>query len=261
MKLMRTLGFISVFAALSGCGGEPEAVVQEQAADLLNGALQVMTVTTENWSSTTGVLRTFERNSPSEPWVQRPLEMNVTIGRSGMAWGIGLHPVQTGTQKREGDGKAPAGVFGIGTAFGYAQSLTTALDYLALNANHVCVDDGNSPLYNRLVDKTTVRPQELGRSQEKMRRDIYNGDNLYKFGFVISHNPAPTAGRGSCIFFHLWRNASSPTAGCTAAAEGKASQLLAWLNRSKNPRIVQLPASVYQEKKAAWGLPQISGWR
>ena len=58
----------------------------------------------------------------------------VTIGRAGSAWGLGLHPAQRGPQKREGDGRAPAGVFRIGTAFGYADRPTTALPYDAMDA-------------------------------------------------------------------------------------------------------------------------------
>ena len=84
-----------------------------------SSAGQMVLVTTADWDATTGTLRYYERDGAN--WRQVGSGFDVTVGRSGTAWGIGLHTARSdGPVKREGDGKAPAGVFAIGTAFGYA---------------------------------------------------------------------------------------------------------------------------------------------
>ena len=44
------------------------------------------------------------------------------FGKNGLAWGKGIADnldQRDGPVKHEGDGKAPAGIFKLGTAFGY----------------------------------------------------------------------------------------------------------------------------------------------
>ena len=89
------------------------------------GAGQLVLVTTADWDATTGTLRYYQREGTR--WRQVGGPFDITVGRTGTAWGIGLHAARNdGPVKREGDGKAPAGVFAIGTAFGYAPSATTS---------------------------------------------------------------------------------------------------------------------------------------
>ena len=78
------------------------------AASPLDGAGQVVVVTSEGWDSTHGRLQAFTRSGSG--WKPEGAAFDVALGRSGSAWGIGLHPAQAGEpQKREGDGRAPAG--------------------------------------------------------------------------------------------------------------------------------------------------------
>src|SRR5690606_30285979 len=92
-----------------------------------------------------------------DAWREQGEAAPASIGRSGSAWGIGLHPAQTGGPfKREGDGRAPAGVFTIGQAFGYAAQGGTALPYAQMQASSWCMDVVASPLYNRIVDARQV---------------------------------------------------------------------------------------------------------
>src|SRR5688572_9491946 len=80
-------------------------------------AEQLVLVVTPDWNASSGVLRTYARVGGHWHFVD---EMPVTVGRSGAAWGLGLHAKPShGPVKREGDGRAPAGVFDIGIAFGY----------------------------------------------------------------------------------------------------------------------------------------------
>ncbi len=224
-----------------------------------SGARQLVLVTTPGWDANRGTLRTFTRSDGG--WEASGAAIEVVIGRAGAAWGVGLHPPQAGAPKREGDGRSPAGVFAIGTAFGYAESANTALAYAAMDANDWCIDVSASPLYNRIVDATEVGADAVAGSTEPMRRDLHaDGDRRYEVGFVIEHNPANRPDAGSCIFAHVWKSADTPTAGCTAMAEPMLRRLLSWLRPEADPVFVLLPMAEYERLHEAWGLPEI-GWR
>src|SRR3546814_17274315 len=80
-------------------------------------------------------------------------------------------PAQTGgPAKREGDGRAPAGVFAIGEAFGYATQAPTALPYAPMQAGSWCMDVVDSQPYNRIVDAREVGDAaEIGRASCRAR--------------------------------------------------------------------------------------------
>lgn len=218
-------------------------------------AQQLVLVTTTGWNTTDGSLRTYSRTS--DGWQEVGAATPVTIGRSGSAWGLGLHPEQiNGPSKHEGDGRAPAGVFRIGTAFGYGESANTTLPYAAMRESSYCMDVTASPLYNRIVDADEVGQAAVAGSTEPMRLDLHNkGDQRYKLGFVIEHNPDGKPDAGSCIFAHLWKAPGQTTAGCTAMAESAMQRLYAWLKPDAHPVFVLLPEAEYQRLKNVWTLP------
>jgi L,D-peptidoglycan transpeptidase YkuD (ErfK/YbiS/YcfS/YnhG family) len=218
-------------------------------------AQQMVVVTTSGWNATDGTLRTYARDGGG--WREVGAVAAVTIGRSGSAWGLGLHPAESdGPSKREGDGRAPAGIFRIGTAFGYAESAATALPYAAMRESSYCMDVAASPLYNRIVDADRVGREAVAGSSEPMRLDLHNhGDQRYKTGFVIEHNADGVPGAGSCIFAHLWKGPGETTAGCTAMAEPVMQRLYAWLKPESHPVFVLLPEAEYARLKRAWNLP------
>jgi len=219
---------------------------------------QFVLVVTADWDTSHGTLRTYARDA--DAWRSTGVAVPVVIGRNGAAWGVGLHPAQTdGPIKHEGDGRSPAGVFAIGTAFGYAAAENLALPYRALAADDYCVDVSSSPLYNRIVAAHDVGAAAVTGSTEPMRRDIHaNGDDAYKVGFVIEHNPTGTPGSGSCIFAHLWKSSESSTSGCTAMAEPALRELLHWLQPQQQPVIALLPQSAYHRLRQAWQLPDVA---
>ncbi len=219
---------------------------------------QMVLVITPDWNSSKAKLRRFERHDGQ--WQAVSAAQPVVIGKSGSAWGLGLHSPQPGRQKREGDGRAPAGMFAIGPAFGYAQSVSTALTYQAMTVQDYCIDDSDSPLYNRIVDAGKVGEKAIAGSTEPMRRDLHaDGDQRYKLGFVIEHNPQRTPAGGSCIFAHLWKSAESSTAGCTAMTDPMMRKLLGWLDPEKHPLFVLLPGAEYQRLRGSWQLPDFGG--
>jgi len=220
-------------------------------------ARQLVLVTVPDWNATRATLQTFTRTT-GQGWRRATDATPVVIGRTGAAWGIGLNPPQAGRQKREGDGRSPAGMFSIGTAFGYASTAETQWPYAALSASDYCIDVDGSPLYNRIVDASKVGTAAVAGSTEPMRRDLHSGgDQAYKLGFVIGHNPRGTAHAGSCIFAHLWKSADSTTAGCTAMAEPAMQALVAWLRPDEHPVFVLLPREQYVRLRADWDLPEL----
>ena len=209
---------------------------------------QLIIVVTASWNAHQGELYLFERENVSWKLVEHTIP--VVVGESGMAWGLGLHPTVQGNQKREGDLKSPAGIFSLGPAFGH-QMPALKVDYLPLKRSLEAIDDPRSRYYNQIVDTTDILDPDW-QSSEKMGEIA-----LYDLGLVIQHNlPHPHAGAGSAIFMHIWRDQESGTAGCTAMNRNHLLRLLEWLDRDKNPRLVQLPREVYQEVHEAWCLPE-----
>lgn len=218
---------------------------------------QLIVVITSDWDTPAGSLQRFERIDGRWESVARPFP--VSIGKNGSAWGLGLHEPQTGGPlKVEGDGKAPAGIFALGNAFGYAPALDTKLGYAPMTDTDWCVDVNESPLYNQIVSTREVGIDAVEGSSEPMRRDQHlDGDPLYRQGFVIRHNPSNVPKAGSCIFAHLWRAPGKPTAGCTAMDSADMDALLQWLDADKHPVFVLLPAAEYRRVRKSWQLPEL----
>ena len=216
---------------------------------------QLVVVTTTDWSATMGHLYTLKKQG--DQWLSAGLQGKVNLGSNGLAWGLGLHTDQTGPCKQEGDNKAPAGVFELGTAFGKYDHLPTGLDYQPLDEGHYCIDSETSPFYNQIVHVSDVGEGAIRDSTEPMRRDIHAGDHLYNKGIVIRHNPDNMPGKGCCVFIHLWRSADKPSAGCTTMEESQLDRLLAWLDKNSKPLFILLPVSEYQKKQADWLLPAL----
>ena len=220
------------------------------------GASQLVIVITEQWDATQGTLQTFEWSGRA--WKRHGASAPIAVGRTGSAWGLGLHEPQRGLRKHEGDGRTPAGIFSIGTAFGYAERIDASFPYQPMTQFDYCVDVNESPLYNKIVDERQVGKTAVAKSTEPMRRDVHaKGDQRYKLGFVIEHNPKNVSGEGSCIFAHLWNTPGQTTAGCTAMDEAAMRALVTWLDRSKQPLFVLLPAAEYARLQSSWGLPQL----
>src|SRR5687768_5348593 len=233
----------------------PAATARAVATNPLRRSRQCVVVVAANWNSTTGVLRAFERADASGPWKMRGPEIPVVLGKKGLGWGRGVvkADLEAMPRKIEGDNKAPAGFFRLGTVFGYAPAKSAGwvkLPYLPGTKNIEGVDDPRSRHYNRLVDRTKVARVDW-RSSEQMRRD----DHLYKWGVVVDHNPAAISGAGSLIFFHIWKNSSTPTAGRTAMPEKDLVDLIRWLDPAARPILAQMPRANYGAFQAKFGLP------
>ncbi len=248
--LEKTYGCLSMALTLMLVAPQVHAVIPGESQ-------QLVVVTTDGWDSTTGKMQTFTRGA-NDRWQAEELRAEVILGRSGLAWGIGLHPLQTGQQKLEGDGKAPAGMFRLSGSFGADANAPGAMPYLAMRKNHYCIDIPSSPLYNQIVDISKYPKNMTKGTTEPMRRDLAaTPDNSYLRGLFIDHNPRSQPGAGSCIFMHQIVPEKTATAGCTALPDSNLSALFAWLKPDAKPVYLLLPAAEYEARRSSWHLPAL----
>lgn len=244
-------GSILQFVALKP--SKPKTVTDQlDSLRLPEATQQVLLTLTPSWDDSAGKLQRFEREAGGK-WQTAGSPTPVMIGRTGLAWGVGLHAEPKGDdpQKVEGDGKATAGIFSLGTGFGYAEAASESVSYPYRTAgeNDFFVDDAESPEYNQWVQLAeTDLPGERWKSFERMRRP----DTAYQWGVVVEHNTDPAApGRGSAIFLHVWKSPTTPTAGCTAMDEAEMLGLLEWLDPAKSPLLIQIPEPAFSTLRPA----------
>lgn len=184
------------------------------------GTRQLLVVVPLRPDATRGELVLFERRDGG--WFRQGGPLPVMVGRNGFA--------RPG-EKREGDGRTPAGLFPLESAFGYAAAVATDMPYRQATDDDLWVDDVHAPDYNRWVRRGT----SAARSFEEMKRS----DHRYRYGLVTGYNRYPTVpGLGSAIFLHVWQEEGSSTSGCVALAEPDMVAILRWLDPGKQPLIL-----------------------
>src|SRR5205085_10051843 len=125
----------------------------------LDQSRQLVVVTTGGWSATTGTLLRYTRELPGGSWSRVGNAVPVVVGRTGLAWGDGRLANEGQPIKHEGDGKSPAGLFPLDTAFGFAPRDSMSqlrVPYVPLQDGSDCVDDEKSAYYNTVVDRARV---------------------------------------------------------------------------------------------------------
>lgn len=217
---------------------------------------QLIVVVTPDWTSSRAVLRCCERADGSDAWKDAGIRCDAGAGRNGLAWGIGVHGTHpaTGPVKHEGDGRAPAGIYRLREIFGIktpAQADISRFPYRQVTASSFGVDDPASRYYNRIVDLARVEKKDWKSAEPMVLKS-----GVYRWGIVVEHNwDKPLPGGGSCIFLHIWPWPGYGTSGCTAMEAGNLETIIRWLDASKQPLLVQLPAAEYARLKVLWHLP------
>jgi len=203
---------------------------------LLFSSQQIVLVVSKDMNSTKAKLACYEDSKK----VFQTLTVN--LGFNGLGWGLGeinlVDVNDTSSLKKEGDKKAPAGIFRLIDIFGYSQKSDFKLPYLYTSKSLICVDDINSNFYNQIIE---------AKGDEKSFEYMKRNDNLYKVGIVVGHNMEAKKGYGSCIFMHIQRDENSPTVGCTSMKEADIKNIAKWLDKDKNPILIQIPKS-YSKK-------------
>ena len=133
------------------------------------------------------------------------------VGRNGVS-----------SNKKEGDGKTPDGVYSLGTAFGIASNPGTDLSYKKVIDSDYWVDDVNSEYYNQWVDM-----DETGK-QWSSAEHLIEATTPYKYALAINYNTACKPGDGSAIFLHC--SNGKGTSGCVSVPENVMIQILDKVN-------------------------------
>jgi L,D-peptidoglycan transpeptidase YkuD (ErfK/YbiS/YcfS/YnhG family) len=144
----------------------------------------------------------------------------LTYGDVQVRCALGRTGIIDADDKREGDGKSPAGIWPIRRVMWRADRGGTPQTAFALAP--IAPDDGwcdtsTDPNYNKPVK----HPYRV--SAETLWRD----DGLYDIIVVLGHNDDPVvAGMGSAIFLHCARADYGATQGCVALAKADLLDLL-----------------------------------
>ncbi|MEL7534798.1 MAG: L,D-transpeptidase family protein [Bacteroidota bacterium] len=260
-----------LFFALSACqtpSNSAEKKTEEVQVSALEGKLeqevspktQLLVITTSAWDQFNGSLQCFEGSEGS--WEASGSPIPIVVGKNGLGWAVQETALQAfgGPIKKEGDLKSPAGVFQLGTAFGYAANQEASwmkYPYWPITPQTMCIEDVSSEYYNQILEEGEVVADWS--STDHMRRK----DDLYEWGVFVEHNfPAPTPKAGSCIFLHVWNTKGGKkaggTAGCTAMDKAKLLEVLAWLDEEKSQMMIQMPLENYQNLREERSWPVLN---
>jgi L,D-peptidoglycan transpeptidase YkuD (ErfK/YbiS/YcfS/YnhG family) len=158
-----------------------------------------------------------------------------------------------GPQKREGDNRAPAGVFRLRQATGYAEvpPQGARIEYRRASPALRCVDDPASPFYNQLREAPGN-----GKTAWSSDETMFRADGMYALAIMVDHNRDPVQpGAGSCIFIHPWVVPGVPSPGCTMLSHAPVEHLVRWLDPAAHPLLVQLPRVAFRAVAKSWELP------
>lgn len=200
---------------------------------------QVLFVKTPTGNSIRGTMFLYARKNKHSNWKLID-SFAIVVGKNGLAKAADAkisfnNSIPT---KHEGDGKSPSGIFPLGSVFSYHKIENLKMPFVQVDTNFYCVDDTASSYYNTLIVADTAK--HIFNSFEYMKRN----DDFYEYGVWVLYNSNPAAaGNGSCIFLHSWRNENSGTTGCTAMSKEHILELIHWLDKKKNPVLVQVVQS------------------
>ncbi len=219
-----------------GLSGRASAQNLTSFSTYLTGNRQVLFVKTPSAQAIQGSMYLYERRNLHSQWKLKD-SFAVVVGHAGLAKHSqsDLAALRYLPIKKEGDGKSPAGLFLLGDVFSYHDLRHLHMPFKQVDTLCHCVDDPSSSYYNTLIVADTA--QQAYNSFEYMKRK----DEFYEYGVWVLYNSAPVvAGNGSCIFIHVWKNESSGTSGCTAMSKEHIIELIHWLDKKKNPVLLQV---------------------
>ena len=228
------VGFCVAVLAVLTCGlVAPPSNAVSTGFNIPKQTTQLVLGIAADWNANTVTLQRFERERGGK-WKPVGSSFPGRLGRKGLAWGRGLNPIEPTPPevqvKREGDLRSPVGVFSLGTVFSYAAEVehNPRTEFVQVTDADLLVDDPTSPMYN-----THVRLNGPAQTDWEKSQAMERVDPAHELQVFINHNvnPAPVAGAGSLILFHVWRKGgAATTAGCTSMERAKVFELVKWID-------------------------------
>jgi L,D-peptidoglycan transpeptidase YkuD (ErfK/YbiS/YcfS/YnhG family) len=221
-------------------------------AGLLSGSLQLVLVTAPGWGDSAGQVQRYRRALATLAWEKVGSSSPCVLGKAGLA-AAGNFAGRPGTwpEKKDGDGKTPAGIFAPAQAFGFksegqARGMGLKLPYAEVGESLICVSDPKSPQFGKLAAS--------GGSRTPRGVNLTKAGEANKWGLLLgAYNQGQTP--GPCLLLHMWDEPGKPTGGDIGCHEARMLELLAWLDPSANPAVAIVPAGELDTVRAAWGLP------
>ena len=210
---------------------------------LQDGVRQLVTVTSDRWSSTRAWMSVWGKRDDGWRRVRGPVR--VRLGWNG--W------VPAG-KRRQNSGTTPAGSFAMRYAFGNRADPGTELRYRRVDGNDVWPYEPRDPAtYNIYQPSQSSASHWRTGYRERLASYGYEYAHAVVLGFnlpsgvhwsakrrqYVARRPADTH-RGGGIFLHVQR--SKYTAGCVAGPLDDIRWVVRWLDPALRPRIVMGPA-------------------
>jgi L,D-peptidoglycan transpeptidase YkuD (ErfK/YbiS/YcfS/YnhG family) len=183
-------------------------------------ARQLVTVEAKVTRTTYATLRTWRRKG--DCWVAAAGPYRARLGKNGLS-----------SDRREGDGTTPTGVYGIGrTMYGNEANPGVRFRYRRLRCGDWWDEDPSSPTYNSFRHVPCGTKPPFGGASEGM----WEQPRPYPFLAVVEYNTRPVVpGRGSGIFLHA--QTGGPTIGCISLRKEELRAVLRWLRPEDAPVI------------------------
>lgn len=185
------------------------------------GGSQLVTVVASSTGATTAVVTLWQRTGTC--WT--------VAGGPWSGW-VGVHGLSS--DKSEGDGTSPIGLFGIGSTFyGIDPNPGVHGSYHLLVCGDWWDEEPSSPEYNTFQHVGSCSTENpFGGGSEA----LWTEAPAYDYFAVIEYNAGPVVpGRGSAIFLHV--SLGRPTNGCVSLPSSDLIALLQWLQPAAAPHI------------------------
>lgn len=185
--------------------------------------LQVIVVTTDQWSENKAQIAAFERVSDGQEWRQVGGDFSARIGQNGFTDGPTTRTAVT-----------PSGSFGLVSSFGAIVNPGTTIPYRAVDELDCWITDRTRPEFDRWV-ATPGCVAGLG-------DPLLEPDGPLELAIVTDHNATEDPTLPRRVFLRCYEyspgQAPLPTSGDVSMRREDLLDLLLWLDPAKAPKVV-----------------------
>lgn len=131
---------------------------------------------------------------------------------------IGRGGIYPASEKYEGDGRTPEGIYTIGECFGNTYpECNMKVPFTLLCEDDYWDGDSTSPTYNTHVKGSAMSQEWLDKGEYE---HLIKYTASYKYAAMINYNVSPAVPqKGSAIFLHIPSPGSTSSAGCVVIPE------------------------------------------